>query len=82
LKYVKVINGVQDYPYDLQALYEKYPYVSFPEPITNHVLAEYNVYPVQSGEVEYKIGANQELISEVQQGQNGSFKEVFTVINK
>lgn len=82
MKYVKVTNGVQDYPFDLAALYEEYPHVSFPEPITNHVLAEYNVYPVQGGEVEYKIGTNQELISEVQQGQDGSYKEVFTVVTK
>lgn len=80
MKYVKVTNGVQDYPYDLKALYEEYPHVSFPEPINNHVLAEYNVYPVQTSEVDYNLGPNQELISEIKQGQNGSYKEVFTIV--
>lgn len=82
MKYVKVVNGVQDYPFDLEALYEEYPHVSFPNPITNHVLAQFNVYPVQSTEVEYKIGVNQELMSEVKEGQDGSYKEVYTVVNK
>ncbi len=82
MKYVKVFNGIQDYPFNLEALYEEYPHVSFPEPITNHVLAQYNVYPVQSTDVDYKIGSNQELISEIKEGQDGSYKEVYTVVNK
>lgn len=82
MKYVKIFNGVQDYPFDLEVLYEEYPHVSFPEPITNHVLAQYNVYPVQSPDVDYKIGSNQELISELTTGQDGSYKEVYTVVNK
>ena len=81
MKYVRVFNGVQDYPFDLETLYEEYPHVSFPEPITKHVLDQYNVYPVQNTAVEYKVGPNQELFSEIKQGQDGSFKEVYNVVN-
>tara|TARA_Y100001970_G_C14142881_1_gene808191 strand:+ start:57 stop:305 length:249 start_codon:yes stop_codon:yes gene_type:complete len=82
MKYIRVVNDVQDYPYDLQALYEAYPHVSFPEPITNHVLSEYNVYPVQSTELDYKVGANQELVSDVQVGSDGAYKEVYSVVTQ
>jgi hypothetical protein len=77
MKYVKIFNDVQDYPFDLEALYEEYPHVSFPEPITNHVLAQYNVYPVQSTDVSYNIGSNQELISEITAGQDISVQPYY-----
>jgi hypothetical protein len=45
--YVKLANGAASvFPFNLGDLRQEHPNTSFPSPISNSVLAEYNVYPV------------------------------------
>lgn len=46
--YIKLNNGsVEKHPYSVAQLRQDNPQVSFPEQITESLLAEYGVYPVQ-----------------------------------
>ena len=48
MTYVKVEDGsVSEFPYSIYQLKDDNPQVSFPEIVTDEILASYNVYPVQ-----------------------------------
>ena len=50
--YVKVIDGsVKAFPYDASSLMKDNPNTSFPEQMSDEVLARFNVYPVIAKEV-------------------------------
>jgi hypothetical protein len=45
--YVKLVDGVPSvFPFNLGDLRQENPNVSFPSPISDNILAKYNVYPV------------------------------------
>lgn len=51
--YVKVKNGqVEKYPYSFGDLHQDNPDVSFPQNISDNLLAEFNVFPVENPEID------------------------------
>jgi hypothetical protein len=49
--YIKIKDGIITYPYTIGELKSENPNVSFPQAITNEVLENFGVYPVESVEV-------------------------------
>lgn len=49
--YIKIKDGIITYPYTIGQLKLENPNVSFPQAITNEVLENFGVYPVESVEV-------------------------------
>lgn len=49
--YIKIKDGITTYPYTIGQLKLENPNVSFPQTITNEVLENFGVYPVQSVEI-------------------------------
>jgi len=49
--YIKIKDGIITYPYTIGQLKSENPNVSFPQAITNEVLENFGVYPVESVEV-------------------------------
>ena len=49
--YLKLKDGIITYPYTIGELKSENPNVSFPQTITNEVLENFGVYPVESVEV-------------------------------
>ena len=49
--YIKIKDGITTYPYTIGQLKLENPNVSFPQAITNEVLENFGVYPVESVEV-------------------------------
>lgn len=49
--YIKIKDGIITYPYTIGQLKSENPNVSFPQAITNEVLENFSVYPVESVEV-------------------------------
>ena len=49
--YIKIKDGIITYPYTIGQLKLENPNVSFPQTITNEVLENFGVYPVESVEV-------------------------------
>lgn len=79
--YIKVNNGIIDkYPYSIENLKQDNPNTSFPDKLTNEVLAEWNVYNVSTGELPIYDERMQKLVEQTPEFVNDNWQKVFAVV--
>jgi hypothetical protein len=77
--YVKVFNGTVNFPYTISQLKKDNPNVSLPANLTENMLAEFNVFPVQSKEQPAVDFLTEKLDQASPQLINGKWVEVWMV---
>jgi hypothetical protein len=78
--YIKIINN-NPVKYSILQLRKDNPQVSFSNVITEDILTEYNVYPLQASEPPYFDSATQRLLEDVPVLQNNKWIQTWKVMD-